>query len=89
MSANRVCASQVLSTKDLEMRTEQDLTEIVARFLTVGEGVVGHWVEYARGLLLFVRLAAMTGPVSSTSTTANGVASGSWTWQMASSAATR
>ena len=54
MSANRVCASQVLSTKDLEMRTEQDLTEIVARFLTVGEGVVGHWVEYARGLLLFV-----------------------------------
>ena len=54
MIANRVCASEVLSTKDLEMRTEQDLTEIVARFLTVGEGVVGHWVEYARGLLLFV-----------------------------------
>jgi len=54
MSVNRVCASQVLSTKDLEMRTEQDLTEIVARFLAVGEGVVGHWVEYARGLLLFV-----------------------------------
>jgi hypothetical protein len=54
MSANRVCASEVLSTKDLKMRTEQELTEIVARFLTVGEGVVGHWVEYARGLLLFV-----------------------------------
>ena len=54
MSANRVRASKVLSTKDLKMRTEQDLTEIVARFLTVGEGVMGHWVEYARGLLLFV-----------------------------------
>ena len=54
MYANGVCASQVLSTKDLDMRTEQDLTEIVAHFLTVGEGVVGHWVEYARGLLLFV-----------------------------------
>ncbi len=54
MNANGVCASYVLSTKDLEMRTEQDLTEIVARFLAVGEGVVGHWVEYARGLLLFV-----------------------------------
>ena len=54
MYANGVCASQVLSTKDLDMRTEQDLTEIVARFLALGEGVVGHWVEYARGLLLFV-----------------------------------
>jgi hypothetical protein len=36
------------------MRTEQDLTEIVAGFLAVGEGVVAHWVEYVRGLLLFV-----------------------------------
>ena len=54
MDANRVCASTVLSTKDLKVRTEQDPTEIVARFLTVGEGVVAHWVEYARGLLLFV-----------------------------------
>lgn len=54
MSANRVCASQVLSTKDLEMQTEQDAAEIVARFLAVGEGVVAHWVEYAKGLLLFV-----------------------------------
>ena len=48
MNANRVCASEVLSTKDLKMRTEQDLTEIVARFLAVGEGVVAHWVEYAQ-----------------------------------------
>jgi len=54
MDANRVCASQVLSTKDLKVRTEQEPTEIVARFLSVGEGVVAHWVEYARGLLLFV-----------------------------------
>lgn len=54
MSANHVCASEVLSTKDLEMRTDQDVTEIVARFLTVGEGVVAHWVEYAKGLLLFI-----------------------------------
>jgi hypothetical protein len=44
----------VLSTKDLEMRTDQDVTEIVGRFLAVGEGVVAHWVEYAKGLLLFV-----------------------------------
>lgn len=54
MNADGVCASQVLSTEDLNIRTEQDLTEIVARFLAVGEGVVAHWVEYARGLLLFV-----------------------------------
>jgi hypothetical protein len=54
MSANDVCASEVLSTKDLEVRTDQDVTEIVARFLAVGEGVVAHWVEYAKGLLLFV-----------------------------------
>ena len=54
MDANRVCASPVLSTKDLEIRKDRDLTEIVTRFLAVGEGVIGHWVEYARGLLLFV-----------------------------------
>ena len=54
MNADGVCASQVLSTEDLNITAEQDLTEIVARFLAVGEGVVAHWVEYARGLLLFV-----------------------------------
>ena len=54
MNANTVCASQVLSTDDLKVRTEQDVAEIVARFLAVGEGVVAHWVEYARGVLLFV-----------------------------------
>ena len=54
MDANSVCASPVLSTKDLEIRPDRDLTEIVTRFLAVGEGVIAHWVEYARGLLLFV-----------------------------------
>jgi hypothetical protein len=54
MNAKGVCASPVLSTNDLKIRSEQDLTEIVARFLTVGESVIAHWVEYARGVLLFV-----------------------------------
>lgn len=54
MNSNRVCASPVLSTSDLKVRPEQDVTEIVGRFLAVGEGVIAHWVEYARGLLLFV-----------------------------------
>jgi hypothetical protein len=54
MNANGVCGSPVLSTRDLNIRTERDLTEIVARFLAVGEGVVAHWVEYTQGLLLFV-----------------------------------
>ncbi|HEY6340626.1 MAG TPA: hypothetical protein VIY49_03965 [Bryobacteraceae bacterium] len=54
MNAKSVCARRVLSAKDLEIRPDRDLTEIVARFLAVGEGVLAHWVEYARGLLLFV-----------------------------------
>jgi hypothetical protein len=54
MNTNCVRASQVLSAKDLKLRAEQDVAEIVARFLAVGEGVIAHWVEYARGLLLFV-----------------------------------
>jgi hypothetical protein len=54
MSSNGVCASPVLSTSDLKVRPEQDVTEIVGRFLAVSEGVVAHWVEYAKGLLLFV-----------------------------------
>ena len=54
MNANSVCASPVLSAKDLEIRPDRDLTEIVGRFLAVSEGVLAHWVEYARGLLLFV-----------------------------------
>ena len=54
MSANRVHASHVLSAKDLEIRTDQAVTEIVSRFLAAAEGVVAHWVEYAKGVLLFV-----------------------------------
>ena len=52
-----LCASAVLSTKDLNIRPERDLTEIVGSFLAVGEAVVAHWVEYARGVLLFVMAA--------------------------------
>ena len=54
MDTNRVCARLVLSTKDLEVRPDRDLTEIVAGFLAVGEAIVANWIEYARGLLLFV-----------------------------------
>ena len=36
------------------MRPEQDVGEIVSRFLSSAEGVVAHWVEYAKGVLLFV-----------------------------------
>jgi hypothetical protein len=38
----------------MNMRPSQDLCEIIGRFLVVGESVVAHWVEYAKGLLLFV-----------------------------------
>src|SRR5207247_7865187 len=54
MNRNRVRASRVLSTKDLKIPTEQDVTKVVSRFLTAAEGVVAHWVEYAKGVLLFV-----------------------------------
>ena len=54
MTGNVVCASAVLSTKDLKVRPDQELCEIIAPFLAVSEGVVAHWVEYARGVLLFV-----------------------------------
>src|SRR6266571_674521 len=54
MNTKCVRASQVLSTHDLQMRPEQDVAEIVSRFLTAAEGVAAHWVEYAKGVLLFV-----------------------------------
>src|SRR5437867_2267953 len=54
MNVNRVRASHVLSASDLKMRTEDDVAEIVSRFLTSAEGIVAHWVEYAKGVLLFV-----------------------------------
>ena len=54
MISNTVCANPVLSTNDLKLRSEQDLCEIIGRFLITSEGVLAHWVEYARGVLLFI-----------------------------------
>jgi len=54
MNAKRVRASHVLSAEDLKMGAEQDVRAIVSQFLTAAEGVVAHWVEYAKGVLLFV-----------------------------------
>lgn len=54
MNPNPVIACSVVSTKDLNLRPQHDIAEIVARFLIFGEGVVAHWVEFARGVLLFV-----------------------------------
>ena len=49
-----VSANEVLSTRDMNVRPGRDVTEIVGTFLTVAEAVVAHWVEYSKGLLLFV-----------------------------------
>ena len=54
MNRNRVRASRVLGAEDLKMRTEQDLRKIVSGFVASAEGVAAHWVEYAKGVLLFV-----------------------------------
>ena len=54
MNPQPVIACSVVSTKDLNLRPQHDIAEIVGRFLTFGEGVVAHWVEFARGVLLFV-----------------------------------
>ena len=48
MFANQnVSASEVLSTRDMNVRPGRDVTEIVGTFLTVAEAVVAHWVEYS------------------------------------------
>ena len=54
MNRNRVCASRVLSTKDLKMPTETDVTNVISQFVAAAEGVIAHWVEYAKGVLLFI-----------------------------------
>jgi hypothetical protein len=54
MKANCVRASHVLSAKDLKMRSDENLTDIVSRFLATAEGVVAHWVQFGKGALLFV-----------------------------------
>ena len=52
MNVNRVRASRVLSAKDLKMRTEQDVTDIVSSFLDTAEGVVTHWIKYDKEIIL-------------------------------------
>ena len=43
MFANQnVSASEVLSTRDMNVRPGRDVTEIVGTFLTVAEAVVAH-----------------------------------------------
>lgn len=54
MNAYPVSACSLVTTRDLNLRPQNDITEIVARFLAFGEGVVAHWVEFAKGVLLFV-----------------------------------
>ena len=49
-----VCARALCSARRPGDTVRTGVTEIVGRFLAVGEGVVAHWVEYAKGLLLFV-----------------------------------
>jgi hypothetical protein len=54
MNGKRVRASQILKAEDLQVEGDADVTEVVSRFVAVAEGVIAHWVEYARGVLLFV-----------------------------------
>ncbi|MCZ2076709.1 MAG: hypothetical protein LC130_17150 [Bryobacterales bacterium] len=54
MTCQSVRACAVMSALDLQMKPQHDVAEVVGRFVTAGEGVVAHWVEYARGVLLFV-----------------------------------
>ena len=54
MNGKRVRATQILMTQDMNVRTDADVTEVVSRFVTLAEGVVAHWVEYAKGVLLFI-----------------------------------
>jgi hypothetical protein len=54
MNGNRVRATQILMARDMNVRCDADVTEVVSQFVTLAEGVVAHWVEYAKGVLLFV-----------------------------------
>ena len=54
MNRHRVCASRVLSTKELKMPTEKNVTKVVSQFVAAAEGVIAHWVEYDKGVLLFI-----------------------------------
>ena len=54
MNSNAVRASRVLGVEDLKIQAEPDVRKIVSRFVNAAEGVVAHWVEYAKGVFLFV-----------------------------------
>jgi hypothetical protein len=53
MNENRVFSSRVFTAKEWNA-PEQEITKAVSRFVTAAEGVVTHWVEYAKGALLFI-----------------------------------
>src|SRR2546427_5074775 len=57
MKSNPVRASRVLGAEDLKMGTEPDVRKIVSGFVAAAEGVAAYWVEYAKGVLLFVMAA--------------------------------
>ena len=54
MNCEKISASEVLRTVDLNVRSDRDVAEIVGRFVSTAEAVIAHWVEYSKGLLLFV-----------------------------------
>jgi hypothetical protein len=53
MNGNRVFASRVFTAKEWDV-PEPELATAVSRFVTAAEGMVAHWIEYAKGALLFV-----------------------------------
>jgi len=54
MTYQIVKACVVMSARDLQIKPQQEVAEIIGRFVAAGEGVIAHWVEYARGVLLFM-----------------------------------
>ena len=87
MTTNRVRASRVLSAKDLKMRTDQDVTDIVSRFLVPLQkawSLTGS--NMPKACCCSSWRPATTGPEPSTSTTANRAASGCWNLRTACSA---
>jgi hypothetical protein len=54
MNRHHVRTSCVLRAKDLNLQSDNDVRAVVSQFLTAAEGVAALWVEYARGVLLFV-----------------------------------
>ena len=54
MKRNHVRTSCVLRAKDLNLPNDNDPRTVVSHFVTAAEGVATLWVEYAKGVLLFV-----------------------------------